>query len=434
MDNFVDIQSLITQGRVASTADLDPINDYLVIGKFQTGNRKSNSSNNAYKNYAIKLSEVIGGVPPITLNIIPKGTGASITDGNWQFSGSAIAPNVTGSNIGTAALRVGTIYMASTIDYASALTWVSTTETMRLTTAGNLGIGTNAPALRLSVVSDTTNDFEAARFYGSNLISYLSLGLGGLSSNSYLKLNSATGQDITLNTGQYILLSGGNTGAGISTPTATIHAKGIDATSGNFTLKVENSASTVLLYARNDGNVGINTSTPGYNLEVSGTFRAGTGASNQVFYNGSIFHAKINDNNWIGVNRDGLQITEMWGYGAVFMYNTATTCAMGISSTLYSYIRENTTITFSRTDNNVYALWDSTNYKLRIGSLGVGPSAATSSLHITGTGYSQLRLENSYTPSSSADANGNVGDVAWDDSYIYVKVSTGWERAGLSAF
>ncbi len=37
-----------------------------------------------------------------------------------------------------------------------------------------------------------------------------------------------------------------------------------------------------------------------------------------------------------------------------------------------------------------------------------------------------------YTPTSSADANGNVGDIAWDDGYVYVKTSAGWKRSALS--
>lgn len=39
-----------------------------------------------------------------------------------------------------------------------------------------------------------------------------------------------------------------------------------------------------------------------------------------------------------------------------------------------------------------------------------------------------------YTPTSSADPRGNVGDIAWDDSFIYVKTSVGWKRAALTNF
>jgi hypothetical protein len=39
-----------------------------------------------------------------------------------------------------------------------------------------------------------------------------------------------------------------------------------------------------------------------------------------------------------------------------------------------------------------------------------------------------------YTPTGSADANGNVGDIAWDDGYVYVKTSAGWKRSALSSW
>ena len=49
-------------------------------------------------------------------------------------------------------------------------------------------------------------------------------------------------------------------------------------------------------------------------------------------------------------------------------------------------------------------------------------------------GYSQFRLRTSYTPASTADTNGNVGDFSWDDNYFYIKTSTGWKRSALSSF
>lgn len=50
------------------------------------------------------------------------------------------------------------------------------------------------------------------------------------------------------------------------------------------------------------------------------------------------------------------------------------------------------------------------------------------------TGYDQLRIRTSYTPSSSSDTNGSIGDVAWDDDYIYIKTGAGWKRTALSTF
>jgi hypothetical protein len=59
----------------------------------------------------------------------------------------------------------------------------------------------------------------------------------------------------------------------------------------------------------------------------------------------------------------------------------------------------------------------------------------TSMVDVTGSnGYSQLRLRNSYTPTSTSDTNGAVGDVSWDDNYFYIKTSSGWKRSALSTF
>lgn len=65
----------------------------------------------------------------------------------------------------------------------------------------------------------------------------------------------------------------------------------------------------------------------------------------------------------------------------------------------------------------------------------IGQTTGSSQLDITGdAGHSQLRLRTSYTPTGTADANGNTGDVAWDDNYFYVKTSAGWKRTALSTF
>lgn len=51
-----------------------------------------------------------------------------------------------------------------------------------------------------------------------------------------------------------------------------------------------------------------------------------------------------------------------------------------------------------------------------------------------GSGFNVLRLMDTFTPSGTADANGAVGALAWDDDYIYMKTSVGWKRATLSTF
>lgn len=68
-------------------------------------------------------------------------------------------------------------------------------------------------------------------------------------------------------------------------------------------------------------------------------------------------------------------------------------------------------------------------------SVGVPRNSATSRIHVKGnSGYSQLRMETTYTPSSSADGNGNNGDFAYDSTYLYLKQGGSWKRYTGAAF
>lgn len=39
-----------------------------------------------------------------------------------------------------------------------------------------------------------------------------------------------------------------------------------------------------------------------------------------------------------------------------------------------------------------------------------------------------------YTPSSSADETGSIGDTAYDNDFVYKKCNSGWRRAALSVW
>lgn len=129
-------------------------------------------------------------------------------------------------------------------------------ETLRLSTnnnavfSGNLGIGTPSESIRVAILSGTNGDYEAIKSYSNNGLQYSQLGWGGLESSYYLKLKSASGQPI-------LLLPSTNVGITETNPTARLHIKGLDSTSSNYALKVDNSASSPLLYVNNNGNVGI---------------------------------------------------------------------------------------------------------------------------------------------------------------------------------
>lgn len=77
----------------------------------------------------------------ITLNIIPRGTGTGIEDGTWRNTGNRIEPTVPGSNIGDATHRIGTLFMASTINYSTDLVIKSGVQEAIFKTTGEFGVG-----------------------------------------------------------------------------------------------------------------------------------------------------------------------------------------------------------------------------------------------------------------------------------------------------
>ena len=69
------------------------------------------------------------------------------------------------------------------------------------------------------------------------------------------------------------------------------------------------------------------------------------------------------------------------------------------------------------------------------GFVGLNTDSPTNFLDInntgTGQGYKGLRIRRSYTPSSTVDSNGEIGTIAWDNNYLYVKTGGGWGRVQL---
>lgn len=63
--DILNIQALISRGRLVTSADIDPTETYVQIGVYQPGNRPSASGNpDAYASYVIPISE-IGKVPSL---------------------------------------------------------------------------------------------------------------------------------------------------------------------------------------------------------------------------------------------------------------------------------------------------------------------------------------------------------------------------------
>lgn len=70
------------------------------------------------------------------------------------------------------------------------------------------------------------------------------------------------------------------------------------------------------------------------------------------------------------------------------------------------------------------------------GSVGIGAFENLNSkltIHSEG-GHDQLQLKNDFTPDGTKDIRGNIGNIAWNDEYIFIKTKQGWKRSTLSFF
>lgn len=55
---ILNIEALIAQGKILNSTNVDPDNDYLIIGKYQNGNRKNGGDGNNYPAYVIKAVDL----------------------------------------------------------------------------------------------------------------------------------------------------------------------------------------------------------------------------------------------------------------------------------------------------------------------------------------------------------------------------------------
>jgi hypothetical protein len=172
-------------------------------------------------------------------------------------------------------------------------------------------------------------------------------------------------------------------GVNEASPTAKLHIKGSDSTSSNFTMKLDNSSSSPLLYARNDGNVGIGTSTPAKKLDVNGDslingLTVGRGGGD------SMFNVALG-NNALANNNGGARNTAVGYYSS-----SSNVTGNGNTSVGYEALKNNTG------DSNV-----------AIGSESL-PSNSTGSGNV---GVGRYSLGNNTTGSSNIAIGSGVGTL-----------------------
>lgn len=200
----------------------------------------------------------------------------------------------------------------------------NSTERMRITSAGNVGIGTTSPAEKLEVVGNAILTISDSRFRGGDTAGRLVV--SNSNTTSYITLNGSTravgANEIAFvanSTSAMLITSTGNVGIGTASPASKLHVGesgapaqlwlqrtdgynpvkligGTLADGSGFKITMNTTDAFAITSA---GNVGIGTTAPGTKLQVAGTIRA-TGTTGIVdvdplygafrFYNGSTFY------------------------------------------------------------------------------------------------------------------------------------------------
>jgi hypothetical protein len=262
-------------------------------------------------------------------------------------------------------------------------------------------------------------------------------------------------------------------GIGTSSPSSRLHVKGVDGTSSNSSLNVTNSSNTSLLFVRNDGNIGIGTTSPSYKLDIaqsSDSYYA-INISNPSARNAAIGYSSTyqldlgatgtNDNVRYGVFTSGGGVASFYtssyermritSGGNILMNTVAAPTTGGFTNTTLSvkqvadglsggglHIEENATTSVAyfgfngsvfnigtsyRTTGNFRPITFSTNgyERLRIdnnGNVGIGTTSPIGKLHIYGDESASLKTYSGLGNTGGGDGIINVYRLGGVDNYL----------------
>ncbi len=172
----------------------------------------------------------------------------------------------------------------------------SGTERVRITSSGNVGIGTSSPDLKLDVSHGTSNEYVATF---QNTADNLELKIGTTSG-----LLNIQGANASNNTAYQIALNaeGGNVGIGISNPDDKLHVA--DSSNAELKLQTDNANGGSVVKFNRSGTDNSYIGTKGYFLGNSDNnlyLRANSGLGIQFYTNGNNERMRIDSSGNVGI-------------------------------------------------------------------------------------------------------------------------------------
>jgi hypothetical protein len=290
---------------------------------------------------------------------------------------------------------------------------MGTTVRIHITGTGNVGIGTSSPTQKL----DVSGSIRVRSGFG-----YTSDFSGGVFGISILNVDGSDNVVIgsTYSPKNVILTSGirydfASTGLGINvtSPTARLHIKGSGATSSTTALLVENANASSSMVVLDNGNVGINTGSAQFNLDVNGTTRfnglsiiQGTTASDTAPLGIELLTTGTGDASWTGAD---------FATGYTHVTGSTTTLTSTLAGVVNNYYQITYTVTGRTAGSFTVAFGGFTSGNLTATGA-VGPRATTTdTLVITPTsdfdGVIVLSIKTIGISSASVTFNNSSGTV-----------------------
>lgn len=417
------------------------------------------------------------------------------TANNWakfSFAGNSGIPTQTAASIATQ-------FLDHTNNYGDLTFWtrgsVDFDERMRITSTGNVGIGTTSPLSRLHVVSGEIGNGanKGIRIEGHNGTKDYSIrtGVSGIENTSLAFYDETAGAN------RIVITSAGNVGIGATSPGYKLEVDNSANAANNYIAVISNNSNNSgvlfrdaggnrgLIFANPDndlvfmangtsekmrinasGNVGIGTTSPSQKLEVNGNVLINgaapyisikttqTGTPDWKIYNSyntvgdfaivggssvnNKFNIQPNGNVGIGTTSPAYKLDVTGSARIDGVLRVGTTAQNGEIKIIDSN-GKTFSLNSGNVGNNKFAIEESgTNVRYLVidgttSNVGIGVTAPSQKLEVDGQVLSDgYRLAAMQTAPATRNSTGTLGEIVIDGNHIYVCYATdSWSRVAL---